>query len=72
MQNRLQIQQFPTQLVAIALAAAATVAGAGALGYSLRPLSTVSGPTRVVEVQAQPAPDTADCVRIAPQGHKAC
>jgi hypothetical protein len=72
MQNRLQLQQFPTQPIAIALAVAASMAGAGALGYSLRTPSTVSGPARVVEVQSQPAPNMADCLRTASHSHLTC
>jgi hypothetical protein len=71
MQASLEIRRFPTRLAATTLAVAAALAGGGALGYTLRPPTVLSGPTRVVQLQAPSQPSVHnDCIRI--DGHKAC
>jgi Na+(H+)/acetate symporter ActP len=48
MQARLEINRFPSILVAIVFAVAAALVLGGALGYVLKPASTISGPARVI------------------------
>ena len=52
MQARLEIKRFPSMLVAILFAVAVTLLLGGALGYALKPATTVSGPTHVIVVPA--------------------
>ncbi len=70
MQARLEIRRFPTRLAAIVLAVAAAMAGGGALGYTLRTPSLVSGSTHVVQLTGDPAFGRDDCIRF--NQHKAC
>jgi hypothetical protein len=50
MQARLTINRFPSILVAIVFALAAALVLGGALGYVLKPVSTISGATKVLVV----------------------
>ena len=70
MQARLEIRQFPTRPLAVALVMSAALAASGALGYTLKATTVVSGPTRVIQVTGQSAPAHDDCVRVG--DHKAC
>jgi hypothetical protein len=70
MQARLEIRQFPTRPLAIALAMTAALAGGGALGYTLKATTATTGPARVIQVTGQPAPASDGCTRIG--DHKAC
>ena len=63
MQARMEIRQFPTRVFA-ALAVAAALFGGGALGYSLKSPTVVSGPTHVVSVPAAAPAGQDDCVRL--------
>ena len=70
MQARLEIRQFPTRPLAIALAMTAALAGGGAVGNTLKAISTATGPTRVIQVTGQLAPASDGCARLG--DHKAC
>jgi len=52
MQARLEIKRFPSMLVAILFALTVTLLLGGALGYALKPVTTVTGPTHVIVVPA--------------------
>ena len=52
MQARLEIKRFPSMLVAVILALAATLLLGGTLGYVLKPATVVSGPSNVIVVPA--------------------
>jgi len=70
MQARLELRQLPTRTAAIGLAVASALVGGGALGYTLRTPSSVSGPTRIVQLSGDPAFGKDDCIRVGQ--HKAC
>jgi hypothetical protein len=52
MQARLEIKRFPSMLVAVLFGLAVTLLLGGTLGYVLKPVTSVSGPTRVIVVPA--------------------
>jgi hypothetical protein len=64
MQARLEIRQFPTRSLAVALGMTAAIAASGAVGYTLKAARVVPGPARVIQVTSQPAPAHDDCVPI--------
>ena len=74
MQARLEIKRYPSVLVAVIFALAATLLLGGTLGYVLKPATVVSGPSHVIVVPAsEPNALNADgntCVFI--NHHKAC
>ena len=52
MQARLQIKRYPSMLVAVIVALAASLLLGGTLGYVLKPATVVSGPSHVIVVPA--------------------
>jgi hypothetical protein len=65
MQARLEIKRFPSILVAVVFALAATLLLGGALGYALKPAAVVSGATHVIVVPASPpTADDNSCARL--------
>lgn len=55
MQARLEFRQFPvTVALLIVIAVTALVLGA-AMGYAVKPITTTSGPARVIVVSSQPS-----------------
>lgn len=73
MQTRLEIRRFPSTLLVIVFALVAALVLGGALGYTLKPTSVTSGPSRVIVVpsDALSNPNVTDsCVFVGK--HKEC
>jgi hypothetical protein len=69
MEARLAATRGPA--VALVLVLALTMLLGATIGYLLKPISTMAGPTRfIVMTTTQASPDTGDCVFIG--GHKGC
>lgn len=69
---RLELNRFPSLIAAVVFSIAAALALGGVLGYTLKPVVHVPGPTHVLVV-TQPVdtnPGASDCIWL--DGHKAC